>query len=217
MRRWSDRLPPILRVDDVEGPTFVIIGLFNVGIGIIFGGALGFFLYRNIVFGVLVLGPPIAIVGFLITWFIVERSGVAARGLHTPSGDGTPGRSELSRETALVVAERFDEAVDALMIAGERDPTDVRPPLMIAELFRDRMERPEEAVPWLRRAAAVPGLALETERMILRDLVELCVKIDRPELASPALSRAASVHGGDRLGHWARQELRAIKEGMAGD
>lgn len=216
MRRWTDRLPPILRVDDVEGPTFVVIAFFNVIIGIIFGGALGFFLYRRIVFGVLVLGPPIAIIGFLITWFIVERSGAAARGLHTPSGDSTPSRSELSRETALLVAERFDEAIEALTAAGERDPTDVRPPLMIAELYRDRMERPEEAVAWFRRAAAVPALTLETERMILRDLVELCVKLERPELAAPALSRAASVHEGDRLGHWARQELKAIKDAMPG-
>jgi tetratricopeptide (TPR) repeat protein len=215
MSGWIGRLPPAFEIDDVERSEIILIAVPTFGVGLILGGALGFFLFRRILFGVFVLGIPMGAIAFAITYFIVERSGVAAGVLHTPSGASTPSRSELSRETSLIVAERFEEAIEALTEASARDPADARPPLMIAELYRDRMKQPEEAVPWLRRAAAMPGLALETERMILRDLVELCRNtLERPELATPALARAASAHDGDRLGHWARQELKEIKEGM---
>jgi len=86
---------------------------------------------------------------------------------------------------------------------------------MLAELYRDELDDLEQAAVWYRRAAAVPGIGRDAERHILRALVELCRdRIGRPELAAPALSRAAKLHAGDRLGHWANQELNLIKRAM---
>lgn len=197
--------------DGAERSELVVIGLLCGGSALVLGAALGFLFGWSLIRGAFVLGIPMAFASTGLAYFIVSRAGAVAGGLHTPGG-GPPRRAALSGYEALIVAGRFEDAVIALTDASAEYPDDPRPALMLAELYRDDLGEFEKAAAWFRRAAAVPKLSMDGERQILRALVELCCdKTDRPELAAPALSRAASLHAGDRLGHWAQQELRALR------
>jgi len=133
--------------------------------------------------------------------------------LYTPSGDSTPYRGQLSQEETLIVRGRLEDAIEALSARARDFPDDPRPRLRLAELYRDEIGDLVEAVAWFRRTAAVPGIGLESERQVLREIVEICRdRLGRPELAAPALRRAADLHAGDRLGNWARQELKTLRQ-----
>lgn len=184
---------------------------------LVMGGALGYFLFRRSVLlsallGAVVFGIPLALVMWLITHSIVEGSGLVAGGLFHPRAERFAMRRDLSREESLIVTGRHDEAVEALMAAAAADPDDPRPAWRLAELHRDELDRPGEAVAWLRRAAAVPGLTPREEREILRALVDVArARIGDPRLAAPALARAAERRAGTRIGIWATQELLRIR------
>ncbi len=203
-------------VDSAEQVLLLQLVSFSVLLGLGAGAAIGFLVYRwHPLMGALVLGGPCAIVAFAVAQFVVGRAGKMAWGLHFPTGESTPQSQGLSREEALIVAGRAEDAAVALIEAADRYPEDPRPLVMLAELYRDQLDDLEKAAAWYRKAAAVPGIGRDSERQILRTLVELCRdRIGRPELAAPALSRAARLHAGDRLGHWAGRELRLIKEAM---
>lgn len=182
---------------------------------LVMGGALGLFLLGGLpgaALGVVVFGVPMAFLMWLITRSIVEASGVVAGGLFHPTAERFAMRRDLSREESLIAAGRHEEAIEALMAAAAADPGDPRPAWRLAELHRDELGSPEEAVTWLGRAAAVPGLAAEEERQILRAMLEVAEgRLGNPRLAAPALARAAETRAGTRVGIWARQELRRIR------
>lgn len=185
----------------------------------VMGAALGYLLFRwNVFLGALVMGLPLAGLMWAMAHRFVERGGAISAVLHTPSGEQTPYPGSLSREEALIAGGRLEDAVVALAEAAAEAPGDARPPLRLAELYRDDLGRPEEAVAWFRRAAAVPGLRPEEERHILLELLELCRALGEPRLAAPALARTVELRAGSRVGIWARQELRRIRgEGSADD
>lgn len=183
---------------------------------LVMGGAVGHLLEWGVVLGVLVIGVPLAGLMWAMAHVIVERGGKAAAVLFTPS-DGPPERRALSLEESLIARGQIEEAVESLMAAAALDPGDPRPARRLAELYRDELGAPLEAVEWLRRAAAVPELTPEEERHLLRELVELCERrLGVPKLAAPALARTASVRAGTRVGIWARQELARIRAGSRG-
>lgn len=187
----------------------------SLAVGAAAGAAIGFMAFRwEPMKGALILGLPCAGVAFAVLYVVVEGSGAFVAGLHTPAA--TPRRYQLSREQALIVAGRLDEAAAALAEVHEREPDDPRAAQILAELYRDQIGDLDEAAAWYRRAASVPGIDVDTERMLLRELVELCRdRMGRPELATPALARAAQLHEHDRLGNWARTQIREIKSGPA--
>lgn len=207
-----------IRDIDSEGRSQAV-GILALGsiAGIVIGAALGYFLFRwNLFLGALVLGVPFAAGIWAVTEGIVRTSGRFARELFTPSGASTPYEGELSQEETLIVRGRLDEAVEALTARAKDHPNDPRPPLRLAELYRDDLGDLVEAAGWFRRAAAVPGIGRDAERQILRELVEMCRhRLGRPELAAPALRRAADLHAGDRLGHWATSQLRDLRRPAA--
>lgn len=204
---------PIRDVDSESRSQAIAILALGSMAGIIMGGALGFFLFRwHPLLGAVLLGVPFALAIWAATEVIVRTSGRVAGQLFTPSGASTPYGGELSQEETLIVRGRLDEAIEALTARALDHPNDPRPPLRLAELYRDERGDLVEAAAWFRRAAAVPGIGRDGERQILRELVALCRdRLGRPELAAPALRRAADLHAGDRLGHWARKELAELK------
>lgn len=207
-----------IRDIDSEGRSQAV-GILALGsmAGIVMGAALGYFLFRwNLFLGALVLGVPFAAGIWAVTEGVVRTSGRFAGQLFTPSGASTPYEGELSQEETLIVRGRLDEAVEALTARAKDHPNDPRPPLRLAELYRDDVGDLVEAAGWFRRAAAVPGIGHDAERQVLRELVEMCRdRLGRPELAGPALRRAADVHAGDRLGHWAASQLRELRRPAA--
>ena len=204
---------PLRDVDSESQSQAVAILALGSMAGIVMGAALGYFLCRwNLFIGAILLGIPFALGIWAVTELMVRTSGRVAGELFTPSGGSTPYSGDLSREETLIVRGRLDEAIEALTARALEHPDDPRPPIRLAELYRDERGDLVEAAAWFRRAAAVPGIGRDAERQLLRELVELCRdRLGRPELATPALRRAADLHAGDRLGHWAGKELATLK------
>jgi hypothetical protein len=196
-----------------QSQAFATVALGSMA-GLILGAALGYFLFRwNLILGALVLGVPFVFAIWGVTEFMASRAGAVAGALYAPTGNSTPVRGELSQEETLIVRGQLEEAIEALSTRARDHPDDPRPRLRLAELYRDEVGDLVEAVAWFRRTAAVPGIGLESERQVLREIVELSRdRLGRPALAAPALRRAADLHRGDRLGNWARQELKALRE-----
>ncbi len=208
------RRKPLRDVDHSAQAELIYILSITGMIGLVFGSLVGKVAFDlNPLAGAVRIGIPMAAFMAAIAYFVVDRSGAAAGALHQPSGAATPHQHQFSREQALLAYGQHEEAAAALVDACDRFPDDARPRVMLAELYRDEFDDMEEAVMWYRRASSVPGVSVDMERQVLRTLVELCDRIDKSELAVPALSRAADLHSGDRLGHWARKELRRIKYG----
>lgn len=210
---WLDR--PARDVDSQARSQAIAILAVGGGAGLLMGMALGYLLTRwNPFLCMLVFGVPLAGLIWGMTHAMVESAGLAARRFYTPTGASTPFRGDLSQEETLIVRGLRAEAIEALTARAREDPGDPRPRLRLAELYRDEIGDLEEAAAWLRRTAAVPGLSLESERHVLRELIELCTdRIGRPELALPALGRTADRHRGNRLGIWAAREMRDIRAG----
>jgi hypothetical protein len=208
------RRGPIRDVDSgARSQTIAILALGSMA-GIIMGSALGYFLFRwHLLIGAVVLGGPFVFGIWGLTQLLVSGAGGVAGQLFTPTGSSTPYQGDLSQEETLIVRGRLDEAIEALSARAYDRPDDPRPRVRLAELYRDEVGDLVEAAAWFRRAAAVPGIGVEGERQVLRELVELCRdRLGQPELAAPALRRAADLHKGDRLGNWARSELRSLRD-----
>jgi len=212
---WLDR--PARDVDSQARSQAIAILALGAGAGLLMGMALGYLLTRwNPLLCMLVFGVPLAGLIWAMTHVIVESSGFAASRFYTPTGKSTPFHGELSREETLIVRGRLEEAIEALVARAAAEPRDPRPRVRLAELYRDEIRDLDASAAWYRRAAAVPGLAPDNARHILRELLELSKnRLGRPEVALPALRRAAELHAGSRLGVWANQEIRAIRTRLA--
>jgi hypothetical protein len=162
--------------------------------------------------GALALGVPILAVAAALVYAITERVGEGAGGLFHPSTRIASPIRDYSKEEALIQRGRTDEAMEALRLAAEKDPSDPRPPLRIALLLRDALDAPDDALVWLERAASIPGLPDTEQLYILREVVELCrSRLAAPERTTPLSAKVAQLQQGTGLGDWARRELRQIK------
>ena len=183
------------------------------------GAALGFLLFQlpllQLLSGALLLGVPMVLVAAALIYTITERVGDSAGGLFHPSAQLASPIRDYSREEALILRGRIDEAMDALRLAAEENPSDPRPSLRIAHLLRDEIGAHDEALEWFERAASIPGLPEAEQLYILRELVELCQsKLGAPERATPFLAKVARLQQGMGVGDWAHREIREIKAEM---
>lgn len=206
---------PLRDFDSAHRAEEMVVAAWSL-VGLPIGGALAVLLFDSSYWvGILTVGPLVSLAIWTIARTLVSRSGVAAAQLFTPGGESTPFRGDLSQEETLAVRGRLADAIEALTARATDHPNDPRPRLRLAELYRDEIRDFEEAAAWYRRAAAVPGLAPDNARQVLRELLELCKdRLGRPEAALPALRMAADRHAGSRLGVWAGQEIRAIRAKM---
>jgi len=160
------------------------------------------------------------VLAFAIGCAVLVRFGIAraasvasdaAVRLIVPSGSSTPARVEYSHAASLVARGRYPEAVAVYERAAEEDAAATEPCLQLGRLFRDRLDDPESAVMWFRRArdrTSESGLA----HLVTRELVGvLAGRLDAPARALPDLARLAETHADTSGGTWAREEIRRLK------
>ena len=198
--------------DSARQTQIMVIGAYSC-VSLIMGGFLGIFLFDwPLSLGYVVLGIPLTGVTFLIAHGIVEVTGVGAAVLYHPGRRSTDEVRRYSRIEAMAVRGETDRAIQAYREAYSTNLSDPEPLLRIAHLTVKDPERREVALGCLRQAAAIPDLPEKTHMYVLRELIERVDEIGTPERAAPILARTAQLHAGTRIGWWAAQELRALKE-----
>jgi len=179
------------------------------------GGLLGLFLSAIRGYPLLPTMLGCAIAGAVIVWIIAERLATiaadAGAAIIIPSGRTTPARPEYSLADSFVARGRYEEAAAAYESAAAADPAAVEPCLRLGRLLRDRLDDPESAVTWLRRARdGTPDAGLSL--LITRELHRLFTgTLGDPQRALPDLARLAERHADTRGGAWARSEIRRLK------
>ena len=110
----------------------------------------------------------------------------------------------------------FEEAVSAFeLVIVEEKSTDPAPYFRIARIYRDDMERYEDAARWFKRALDEADMHAGHQALARKELVELYrVKLGMPQKAAPMLARLAEDMAGTPDGEWAADELRDIKRSM---
>jgi len=186
------------------------------------GGLVGWFLTLGRPAPIPVLGIFLGAVllGTLTTLFPIFMAGAAGRAALIAlgsSGHAPARKKEYSFAQSLAVRGLFDKAIEAYEEAIREDPGDPEPYLRIGRIYRDELDRPDDAARWFRRARREARLTPGQELFVSRELVELYGKhLGRPEKALPELARMAEVYAGTPDGEWAAQELRRLKAERAG-
>ena len=181
------------------------------------GGFLG--LLAGALLGHPFLGAVLGALGAgLGSFFVAQTVGEAAHVVYAPSGRTTPPDRAYSRAETLDVRGHYDDAIAVYQEAIDEVPLDPEPYLRIRRLLRDKVNDPEEAAVWFRRALQEAELRGQWEIILVRELAELYRhRIGAPARAAPLLARTAERYEGSPEGEWAREELADVRNLMAED
>ncbi len=167
---------------------------------------------------VLGLGILLAVTLTAAVIVLAETAGAASRRAFMPSGSTTPARQQFSRARSLEVRERFDEAIEVYRCHIEERPGDPEPYVRIARIHRDDLDRPEEALRWLKAARDADETRPALEVLLTREIVSLYTgRLKQTARAAPELARAAERWAGTPDGEWAARELAAVKNQIRED
>jgi tetratricopeptide (TPR) repeat protein len=178
-------------------PVFGFVGLIRYGfVGLVVGCLIGF-----------------AVVYFGAT-ILADRVGNTGAAMYFGSGSSTPAKREYSLGDALVMQEKYADAVAEFERNAAVYADDPEPRLRLARLYRDRVKQPEQALHWFKQALSLEKIDAGSEAMAARELVELCNKLMQPERAIPALARISERHPSTATGTWARAQLEELKRAL---
>lgn len=188
-------------------------------LGAFMGVALGFLMMDQYGFGLWAIPMCMAGMGLLLSSGLLLLIGSAtstAKGLYNPSGSATPHKKEYSFAESLAMRGLYDEAISAFeLVIIEEKSTDPTPFLRIARIYRDDVERYEDAARWFNRALRDSDMHTGLQSLVRKELIELYrVRLEMPQKAAPMLARIAEDMEGTPDGEWAAQELRDVKQRM---
>jgi tetratricopeptide (TPR) repeat protein len=211
-RAYQERTPDPERRRDTDSArdTARVKILYYAGAGAIIGGLGGAFkwgLPGFLIGGALGYG----FVFFTVT-SLVEGSGALLGKIYHPRGESTPHKREYSEPQALVLRGLFQEAIDCYETYVAEFPDDPEPCIGLARVYRDHLQRYDDAVTWFRRARGAAGMDSGREILVTREIIEIYVKrLGQPERAIPELARLADRFAGTREGHLAKAEIERIR------
>jgi tetratricopeptide (TPR) repeat protein len=181
--------------------------------GAVLGGFIGGQLLG--IAGTLVGAPIGYAVVFLVARRILNASGAAASVIYYPTGDSTPAQREYSRPQALVAQGHFEEAIHAYEACVLEFPEDPEPYFRIARVYRNELQRYEEAASWFKKARSLAKMSPALEQVAIQEIVEIYThKLATPQRAIPELARLADRFPGTEPGHWAKQRLQELRATM---
>ncbi len=219
MRSYSEPVKSGPKDRDLQQMSVQLYAIIAAGAGAIMGALAGSFMaakwgWSSAVIPLAIVVMAVGVGGTFL--LLVNRAGVVGSSIYAPSGKTTPRAKEYSYPESLAARGMYEDAVSAFeLVIVEEQTTDPTPFLRIARIYRDQLERPEDAVRWFRRALSEsemhPGLAALTRK----EIVELYrTKLDQPEKAAPMLARLAEELAGTPDGDWAAEELAFVKQQM---
>jgi tetratricopeptide (TPR) repeat protein len=168
-------------------------------LGALMGVALGFLMMDQYGFGLWAIPMCMAGMGLLLSSSLLLLIGSAtstAKGLYNPSGSATPHKKEYSFPESLAMRGLYDDAISAFeLVIVEEKSTDPTPFLRIARIYRDDIQRYEDAARWFNRALRESDMHTALQSLVRKELVELYrVRLDMPQEGRPDV-------GAHRAGH----------------
>ena len=146
---------------------------------------------------------------------IAERGAVAGASIYSPKGSSTPPLREYSLAESLVARGLYDDAIEAYELLADDHPLDAEPPIRLARLYRDKLQRFDDAETWYKRALSVKNIEEGTEVAATRELIELYThKLNKPQLALRYLGRLSEKHPDHPAAVWAKLLYAGIKQDM---
>lgn len=218
-RAFSKLSKSKVRDRDLQDVGVKTMALVAAMLGAIMGAALGFFMMEQYGLGLWAIPACMAGMGLMVSTsllLVVGSASGTAKGLYNPSGSSTPHKKEYSYPESLAMRGLYEDAISAfeLVIVGEKS-TDPTPFLRIARIYRDDVERYEDAARWFNRALSESDMHRGLQALVRKELVELYrVKLKMPQKAAPTLARLAEDMEGTPDGEWAAQQLRDVKQSM---
>ena len=153
------------------------------------------------------------IIPFLLSVYLSRAAGDAAATFYMPSGSSTPGDRQYSLAQSLAVRGKFDEAAAEYERCSLLYPTDPEPCMRLARLYRDELQRYDDAILWFKRASAIPSVPPGTDVAATRELIEVYThRLRQPAAALPHMARLAARHPATPAGEWAKRELALARE-----
>jgi len=191
-----------------EGIDPHVVGMVELAlVGVVLGASVFFAVFRSTL---------VAILGAVAGGLLLPRvPGLVA---HLPgsvffaSGRTTPTPAGHSLAHTLAVQGHFEAARSEFERGIQENPDDPQAYVELARLCRDRLDRPADALAWLRRARGARRLTPARDALIVRELAALCAdRLHEPLRAAPELSQLAAARAGTPDGDWARRELERIR------
>ena len=160
-----------------------------------------------------------AVVGYGLVFFVtlaIMKGGTATFStIYAPSGNSTPAKREYSRPQALVAHGHYEEAIQAYQVCCADYPKDPEPYLCIARLYRNELQRFDDAVTWFKKARAEAAMTEALELLVTQEIVEVYThKLSTPRRAMPELARLAERFPGTEAATWAKQRLQELRGAM---
>ena len=174
------------------------------------------------------LGAPAAgaLIGFVGGWLgtyliivgVADGVASAASGIYMAKGSSTPPVRQYSLAQSYAVRGQFDQAAAEYERSALAHPDDPEPALRLGRLYRDELQRYDDAVRWFKHACAVPDLLPSADIMATRELIEVYThRMKQPAAAAPHLARLAARHPQTTAGEWAKRELAVLRAALHQD
>ena len=157
-----------------------------------------------------VVAPMLAsVIAILFSRFLSGVATAVMGGLHSSGGERHS--REYSEQQALVVAGRFDDAVDSYQAHLVAFPEDVEARLRLAALYAGGAQQPEAAERQFLEVRDMPHSPRQA-LVIGNALIDLYRSTGQRHALKAELARFARVHQGSAAGEQARQHLRHLVE-----
>jgi len=160
----------------------------------------------------LFLGAPLGFgLVFLFSRALTGAAGKAFGAFLAPSGDSTPHQREYSQPQSLALRGRYEEAVKAYEGFCLEFPDEPEPYLRIARLYRDELQRYDDAIQWFKKARSHARLAQADEITVAQEIIEIhTLRLKQPTRAIPELARLAERFPAHPAAAWARQRMGRV-------
>lgn len=197
----------------------VLWTLIAAGLGAVIGAMAGVFMVKKWGWSLAALPLSATVMGGAVAGMlrlVLRGSGTAGSSIYAPSGKTTPPKKEYSFAESLVMRGEYEDAISAFeLVIVEEGSTDPTPFLRVARIYRDNLDRPEDAARWFNRALRESDMHTGLAALTRKELVELYrTKLNMPEKAAPMLARIAEEMQGTPDGDWAAEELAFVKQQM---
>ena len=163
------------------------------------------------------IGAPLVGGGvYAITQAILALGGkIVSEGIYGASGATTPHKSDYSRPESLAVSGHHEQAIVAYEAVLSEFPEDPEPYIRIARMYRDELDRLDEAVKWFRRTRVDAKLDTARELAVTQELVDIYLhRMNTPNKAIPELARTVERFPGTPFAQWAEQQLVELRQRM---
>lgn len=191
--------------------------LWGGALGLMMGAPAGGFVAGrndfNIIAGAVIGAVLMGAFVYYGTMWIVSGSAGTFNLINNPSGNTTPYKTDFSHATSLVARGRYEDAAAAYELACIEHPKDPVPYLQLAWLYRDHLQRYDEALTWFLRARAEADLSKAQQLLAIQEIVDLYVnKMRKPRKAIPELVQMTERFPGTPGAEAAALQLKQMRE-----